>query len=274
MADVQGSFATSAVPGTRFTDIRWFAETGSTNADLLEAASQGAPEGVVFLADHQHAGRGRLDRTWVAPAGSSLLVSVLLRPPIAPESLFLITAAAGIASAEAVAEVAGVGCGLKWPNDLVAIDAGVADRKLSGVLAESVLAEGRVDAVVVGMGLNVNWPEQLPEELAATAIALNHLAGELVDRETLLVAWLRRFDHWLTVIGDGSDPAGRSELFAQMRRFSATLGRRVRVELAGSQIEGTAVALDDHGRLSVAVDGLAEPVEVSVGDVVHLRPVD
>ena len=80
MADVQGSFATSAVPGTRFTDVRWITETGSTNADLLAAAAEGAPEGVVLVADHQSAGRGRLDRTWVAPAGSSLLVSVLLRP--------------------------------------------------------------------------------------------------------------------------------------------------------------------------------------------------
>ena len=274
MADVQGSFATSAVPGTRFTDVRWVAETGSTNADLLAAASEGAPEGVVLVADHQSAGRGRLDRAWVAPAGSSLLVSVLLRPQLAPESLFLLTAAAGVASAEAVTEVAGVDCGLKWPNDLVALDPGVADRKLSGVLAESVLADGSVTAVVVGMGLNVNWPTELPEDLEATATALNHLAGRTLDREALLVAWLRRLEHWLVTIGDGNDPVGRSALFDAMRDRSATLGRQVRVELATSTVEGEAIGLDDRGRLTVAVDGLVDPVEVSVGDVVHLRPID
>lgn len=274
MADVQGSFATSAVPGTRFTDVRWITETGSTNADLLAAAAEGAPEGVVLVADHQSAGRGRLDRTWVAPAGSSLLVSVLLRPQLAPADLFLLTAAAGVASVEAVAEVAGLGCGLKWPNDLVSLAPGPADRKLSGVLAESVLSEGGVAAVVVGMGLNVNWPAELPEDLSTTATALNHLAGHGIDREALLVAWLRSLDRWLVAIGDGSDPAGRTALFDALRSCSATLGRRVRVELDGSTVEGLAVGLDDQGRLSVAVDGPADPILVSVGDVIHLRPVD
>jgi BirA family biotin operon repressor/biotin-[acetyl-CoA-carboxylase] ligase len=271
---MQGSFATSAVPGTRFTEIRWVTETGSTNADLLAAAAEGAAEGLVLVADHQSAGRGRLDRTWVAPPGSSLLVSVLLRPQLAPEALFLITAAAGVASVEAVAEVAGVACGLKWPNDLVATGAPAADRKLSGVLAESVLSDGGVEALVVGMGLNVNWPAELPAELASTATALNHLAGGEVDREALLVSWLQSLDRWLTMIGDGTDPAGRTALFDAMRGRSATLGRQVRVELAGSEILGEAVGLDELGRLAVSVDGLADPIEVAVGDVVHLRPVD
>jgi len=273
VADVQGSFATSAVPGTRFTEIRWFAETGSTNADLLLAASEGAPEGLVLIADHQSAGRGRLDRSWVAPAGSSLLVSVLLRPRLALEHLFLITAATGVASAEAAALVAGVHCGLKWPNDLVALDAGFADRKLSGVLAESVLVDGRVDALVVGMGLNVNWPEQLPDELAGTATALNHLAGRSVDREELLVAWLTRLDYWLSVIGDGTDPLAREQLLDAVRDRSATLGRRVRVELPTSIHEGEAVAIDEQGRLHVLADSDSTPLVVSVGDVVHVRPV-
>lgn len=273
MADVQGSFATSAVPGTRFTEIRWFAETGSTNADLLLAASEGAPEGLVLIADHQRAGRGRLDRSWVAPARSSLLVSVLLRPGLALEHLFLVTAATGVASAEAAAQVADVRCGLKWPNDLVALDAGFADRKLSGVLAESVLVDGRVDALVVGMGLNVNWPEQLPEELAGTATALNHLAGSPVDREELLVTWLRRLDHWLSILGDGSDPQAREQLLDALRARSATLGRRVRVELSTSSYEGEAVAIDEQGRLIVQADGETAPLVVSVGDVVHVRPV-
>ena len=274
MADVQGSFATSAVPGTRFTDIRWVAETGSTNADLLRAASEGASEGLVLIADHQSAGRGRLDRSWVAPAGSSLLVSLLLRPVLDPEHLFLITAATGVASAEAAAEIAGVRCGVKWPNDLVALDPSAVDRKLSGVLAESLLVDGRVVALVVGMGLNVNWPDQLPEELAATAIALNHLAGRSVDREELLVAWLRRLDHWLDVIGDGTDPQGREQLLDAVRARSATLGRRVRVEMAASTREGEAVSIDEQGRLHVMTDTDPRPLVVSVADVVHVRPID
>ena len=95
---MQGSSATRAVTGTRFTDVRWVTETGSTNKDLLAEAVAGASEGVVLVADHQTAGRGRLDRTWSAPPGASLLVSVLLRPRIEPEHAFLVTAAGAVAA--------------------------------------------------------------------------------------------------------------------------------------------------------------------------------
>ena len=108
---------TAALVGSRFTDVRWVATTGSTNADAMALARDGAPEGVVVVADHQSAGRGRRDRSWVAPPGGSLLVSVLLRPPSAVAGA--VTMAAGLAMAEAVDEVAGVSAGLKWPNDLV-----------------------------------------------------------------------------------------------------------------------------------------------------------
>ena len=107
----------AALAGTRFADVRWVGETGSTNTDALALARDGAPEGVVLVADHQTAGRGRLGRTWEAPPGASLLVSVLLRPPAAVADA--VTMAAGVAMAEAVAEVAGVDARLKWPNDLV-----------------------------------------------------------------------------------------------------------------------------------------------------------
>jgi BirA family biotin operon repressor/biotin-[acetyl-CoA-carboxylase] ligase len=270
VADVQGSFATSAVPGTRFTDVRWVAETGSTNADLLEAARSGAPDGLVLVADHQSAGRGRLDRSWVAPPGSSLLVSVLLRPQMAATSVFLLPAAAGVASVEACSEVAGLRTGLKWPNDLVVLGGQLADRKLSGVLAESLLTDGRIDAVVVGMGLNVNWPSELPAELATTASALNLLAGGTIDREELLVAWLRRFDHWITVLGRAS---GASELLEAVRARSATIGRGVRVEFPDRSVDGEATAVDDEGHIHIRPFDGSDELVVSVADVIHLRPI-
>lgn len=271
MADVQGSFATSAVPGTRFTDVRWVAETGSTNADLLDAARSGAKDGRVLVADHQSAGRGRLDRTWMAPAGASLLVSVLLRTALSADRLFLLPIAAGVASLDACSELADVRCGLKWPNDLVVLGGPAADRKLSGVLAESVVRDGTVEAVVVGMGLNVNWPEQLPTELAATATALNLLIGHEIDREELLVAWLHRFDHWLTRLGS---PSGPAELLDAARRRSATIGRTVRVEFPDRRVEGGATAIDDDGHLLVEpLDG-SDVLTVAVADIVHIRPID
>jgi BirA family biotin operon repressor/biotin-[acetyl-CoA-carboxylase] ligase len=270
VADVKGSSATSRLTGTRFADVRWFDEVGSTNADLLALAAEGAAEGLVLVADHQTAGRGRLDRTWEALPGSSLLVSVLLRPRLHPDETFLLTNAAAVAAVDACQETAGVRPGVKWPNDLVVV-AGDRHRgrKLGGILAEARMANGRVEAVVVGMGLNVNWPPDLPPELADVAAALNHVVGHEVDREDLLVAWLRHLDARLAAL-DGAE--GRTELDADLRRASATLGRSVRVELPGGRIvEGDAVDLTPGGHLLVAPADGGPVLEVTVGDVVHLR---
>jgi BirA family biotin operon repressor/biotin-[acetyl-CoA-carboxylase] ligase len=269
VARVQGPFATSAVDGTRFTDVRWVAETGSTNRDLLAEASAGAPEGLVLVADHQTSGRGRLDRTWDAPPGASLLVSVLLRPRIEPDHAFLVTAAGAVAAVQACIEVTSVFPGVKWPNDLVVVAGDrFSGRKLAGILAESVVTDSRIDAVVLGMGLNVNWPEVLPAALAETAVALDHVVGHPVDREALLVSWLRHLDEWLLCL---DTPEGRDLLVGRVREMSATLGRPVRVEQAGSSLVGRAVDITPDGHLLVVPDGGAEPVEVTVGDVVHLR---
>jgi BirA family biotin operon repressor/biotin-[acetyl-CoA-carboxylase] ligase len=230
----------SRLTGTRFDDVRWFERIDSTNHYLLQCASGGAGEGVVAVADEQTAGRGRLGRTWIAPARSALLVSVLLRPKLPLERRHLVTLAAGLAALDAVAALSAVPAGLKWPNDVV-----VDDRKLAGILAE---ADG-TGAVIVGMGCNVR-PDVLPVELAeiATAVA--------VDREELLGEWLRAYDARLDAL-DG--------VVADATSRSATLGRRVRVELAHETFEGTATSLTDEGFL--VVDGRI----VSAGDVVHLR---
>jgi len=251
-------------------------ETGSTNADLLAAAAEGAEEGLVLVADHQTAGRGRLDRTWQAPPGASLLVSVLLRPPLEPDDAFLLTTATGVSAVAACQEVAGVAPGLKWPNDLVVVPEGpdhehLDGRKLGGILAEARLTGDRLDAVVVGMGLNVNWPGALPSELEATAAALGQVVGREVDREALLQSWLRHLDRWLVRLGDGRG-TGRDTLLERARESSATLGRTVRVELPGGDVlVGEAAELTDGGHLLVSPESGGEAVEVTVGDVVHLR---
>ncbi|MEJ6512445.1 MAG: biotin--[acetyl-CoA-carboxylase] ligase [Acidimicrobiales bacterium] len=263
---MNGSFATSGVPGTRFADVRWVAETGSTNRDLLEAAAAGAPEGLVLVADYQSAGRGRLDRAWIAPAGASLLVSALLRPDLGPDELFLLTLACGLAAIDAMDEVAGVRPGLKWPNDLVVAEGPLADRKLAGILAESHIVKGQVEAVVVGMGLNLDWPADLPEELSLTATSVNHLTGCEVDREEVLLAWLRHFDRHLIAVGDAG---GRIRFLEEVRAASSTIGRNVRVESASESFDGRAVGIADDGRLLVDRDGSI--VSVTVGDIVHAR---
>ncbi|HVN50564.1 MAG TPA: biotin--[acetyl-CoA-carboxylase] ligase, partial [Acidimicrobiales bacterium] len=177
---MRGDLARSELRGTRFEHVRWVSETGSTNHDLLDQARLGAPDGTVLVADHQTAGRGRLDRSWVAPPDASLLVSVLLRPRLEPPDAPLLTVAMALAVAGTAAG-RDAGARVKWPNDVV-VD-GEPPRKLAGVLAESLVAAGSGLAVVVGVGVNVDWPTPLPPELAAlseTATALNLETGTAV----------------------------------------------------------------------------------------------
>ena len=278
-----GQVARSALVGTRFADLRWVAETGSTNADVLELARQGAAEGVVLVADHQTAGRGRLGRSWQAPVGASLLCTVLLRPPAAVAGST--TMAVAVAAADAVAELAGVTPRLKWPNDLVWPGDGTGrDRKLAGILAEvdwpasSSIASGWAEpkatdrlVVAVGIGLNVAWGDQVPDELADLVVALDHLTAPepAPSRADLVVSFLRHLEvRYGRLV---ADPSGGDALRTAWRERSATLGRAVRVDLGSDDVEGTAVDITADGHLVVeTVEG--ERRTIAVGDVVHLRP--
>lgn len=257
---VPGLLAKQALAGSRFGDVRWVRETGSTNADLLELARAGAPEGITLVADVQTAGRGRQGRSWLAPEGSSLLLSVLLRPPA--ERTAQVTMALAVAAVEAVEQLAGVQPRLKWPNDLVwPGDGSMADRKLAGILAEADWDSSASVAVVAGIGLNVRWPRELPDEIADVATALNHISDRSVEPEQLLVALLLRLEHWY----------GSPGVLERWRSLSATLGRDVRVELASETVQGVAVELDGNGHLVLELSGGSRR-RFAAGDVVHLRP--
>lgn len=268
---------------TRFSEIRRFSSIDSTNRYLLDEARAGAAEGMVALADHQVGGRGRRGRSWVAPPGSSLLVSLLFRPRLAASRLGLLASICGLAAADACLAVAGVRPGLKWPNDLV-----VADRKLAGVLAEADLEGGAARAVVVGVGLNVRWPAGTPGEaapgaperlstsapgeaapggLAASAVTLEEAAGRRVDREALLAGLLDGVGRRYAALGG---PGGELAAASEHRRRCVTVGRPVRVELADETFTGVASDVDAEGRLLVDVGACLRTV--AVADVVHLRP--
>ena len=230
---------------TRFGDVRWVPSIDSTNRHLLQEARAGAAEGTVVVADHQGSGRGRLDRTWVAPPGSSLLTSIV-----------------ALAAADACASEAGVEIGLKWPNDLV-----VGSRKVGGILAETQLEGSRARAVVVGLGLNVNWEGRLEgSELAGSAVALDDLAGHEVDRGRLLVALLTTLEDRYRAL---ADRAGQLAQAAEYRRRCTSVGRAVRVELADETFAGTVADVDDEGHLLVDVGMCLRTV--TAGDLVHLR---
>jgi len=238
-------------------EICWFDQIDSTNTYVREQARDGTPEGLVVVADHQTAGRGRLGRRWETPPGVNLLASVLLRPNIDPAALHLCTTAVALAAMDACQEVAGVGAVLKWPNDLL-----VDGAKLAGILAEAEFAGADLAAVVVGIGINVGWPG--PPEAGGTS--LEAAAGSPVDRRVLLHALLAALGQHRSQL-DFS--AGRRALAEEGRRRCATLGQHVRVTLEAEVITGRAVAVDDSGRLVVETPTGSR--RVTAGDVVHLR---
>jgi BirA family biotin operon repressor/biotin-[acetyl-CoA-carboxylase] ligase len=255
-------------PGSLWREIRMVTETGSSNADLLAVAREGAREGVVLVAEAQTAGRGRMGRRWISPPRAGLTFSVLLRPYGVPAALLgwlpLLTGAAVAAALPAVAPVAPR---LKWPNDVL-----VGSAKLGGVLAER-----SGSAVVVGIGVNVTQHKaELPEgatSLRLEAEAAGTAAGTLTGlRARVLVAVLAamsdRYLAWRDQFSPGDAEA--SGLRQEYLGRCATLGREVTVTLPGGKsIAGTAVGVDWAGRLEVSTaDGV---VPVSAGDVVHLR---
>lgn len=233
-------------------------ETGSTNADLLARAAAGEDiDGAVLIAESQTAGRGRHGRSWSTPSGSQIALSAGVGVGAVPsEAWGWLPLLTGVAVVDAVAEVAGVTAGLKWPNDVL-----VGMGKLAGILAE-VAAPAPV--VVVGLGLNVT---EAPDP-AATSLAM---LGAAVDRTVLTEAVLRhlasRIGGWRAA--NGADAA----LAADYRSRSVTIGNRVRASLPGDRVvEGVAADVDEVGRLRI--DTGQEVLTVSAGDIAHLRPVN
>ncbi len=249
-----------------WTSLEVVARTGSTNTDLATRAPE-LPEGAVLVAEEQSAGRGRLDRSWVAPARSGLFFSVLFKPgdAVPQEQWGWLTLLAGVATATGLSRAAGVDTALKWPNDLLVTVEGE-ERKTGGILAERV-----ADGVVVGIGLNVSLTEdELP---VPTAGSLALAKASVTDRDPLLRAVLRSLEEWYgNWRAAGGDPAasGLQETYAA---GCATLGRHVRAELPGGRtLTGTAEAVDTDGRLVIrTAEGRHEAV--GAGDVVHLRSV-
>jgi BirA family biotin operon repressor/biotin-[acetyl-CoA-carboxylase] ligase len=167
----------------RFGHVYRYAEVCASTQRLLEEAD---PEGAVAVTEEQTEGRGRLGRIWHAPRGTSVLVSVLLRPSLEPSRLPELSLIAGGAVAEAIAQLTGLDPAIKFPNDVL-----LGGRKVAGILAES--SDGRV---VLGVGVNANQTaEELPADAHTAPTSLRIELGERVDRAQLLAAVLLRLEH-------------------------------------------------------------------------------
>lgn len=262
---VSASTASGRLPGNW--NLRRIESTASTNDDLVRAAASGAPDRLVLVADHQTAGRGRLDRRWEAPAGENLLVSFLFRVvPDRPHRLVKSVALAAVQACRQITRVADpdVEVTLKWPNDIV-----IGARKLAGILAVASSRQHEVEGdceggttsvfvpefVVVGLGLNVRWAPD-------GAVSLAEFVDD-VHRDDVLLATLAALDELIE--------ARAEEVLTRYEADLSTIGRVVRVELpSGEVLSGRALGVGADGRLEV-LDSCAITHHIDVADIVHLR---
>jgi BirA family biotin operon repressor/biotin-[acetyl-CoA-carboxylase] ligase len=260
-------FARATAPLLRVVD-----SIGSTNAELAALQRRvPQPHGTALLTLDQTDGRGRLGRSWVAPAGSALAVSIVISTDLAVESLPWLPIIGGLAARDAVAaELPGSSVAVKWPNDVLVVGADGVERKIVGVLAEFVAPS----AVVLGVGVNTGMQRGALPVATATSIALEQPV-EGVDRagldDRVAAAVLGGILGRVSALVDAAGDVERSGLGAEVRHRCGTIGRRVRVDLpAGMPLVGRGAGLDPTGALIVEGDGGGTAV-VHAGDVTHLR---
>jgi BirA family biotin operon repressor/biotin-[acetyl-CoA-carboxylase] ligase len=248
-----------------------FAVVGSTNDVVRGWLAEGTPEVCLAVADEQSAGRGRNGRSWQAPAGAALLLSLGFRPTwLAPEQVWRLAATVSLAMADAAEEVAGLpdrAITLKWPNDLYA---GEDPKKVAGVLGETDGLGGSDPRAVIGIGVNADWPaDQFPPDLAGTMTSLREAShGRPIDLAMLLDAFLSRLEVRVEALR-----GGRFDV-ADWTERQLTTGREIELEEPdGTRIRRRALGVDVASGGLVVEELEAPPGErvVHVGEIRHVR---
>ena len=235
--------------------VHFARETDSTNLWIKRLAKEGASEGTLALAEFQSAGRGRLGRSWEVPEGTSVMMSILLRPKFEPQYAPTLTLIMGMAVAKAVKSL-GFDVSIKWPNDVV-----VSHKKICGILTEMGVRDGKIDYAVIGVGINVNIKE-FPEEMADKATSLYLESGREFDRSQIPGLVMEAFEEYYEKFAATCDLSGLKE---EYESILANYDQPVRV-LAKEPYEGVARGITDGGELLVEkTDGTI--VAVSAGEV-------
>ncbi|MCM8778465.1 MAG: biotin--[acetyl-CoA-carboxylase] ligase [Candidatus Omnitrophica bacterium] len=235
-----------------------FTTLDSTMDFAYELGLKDFPEGTIVCSETQRKGRGRLGRSWVSPKYKGLYFSILLRPKILPHEASKFTLLSAVAVREAIVELTGLECLIKWPNDLL-----VNERKVGGILTEMQAETDRVKFLIIGIGINVNTEKRI---LPSQASSLKEEKGEKISRIELLKESLRRLErYYLLFQGKGFSP-----IIREGKKYSAVLGHQIKIVSHQKIIEGEAIDLDSEGALLVRREsGFME--KVLAGDVVRVR---
>ncbi|MEE1115038.1 MAG: biotin--[acetyl-CoA-carboxylase] ligase [Eubacterium sp.] len=235
--------------------VHYLETVDSTNTWARREADAGAPDGSIYIADHQTAGKGRRGRVWQSPAGTSVAFSIVLRPGIRPDHMSMLTLVMGMAAAEGFRRAEGVEALIKWPNDAV-----VNGRKLVGILTEM---SPKCDYVIIGVGLNINQTE-FPEELRDKATSLRMETGRICSREKATAAVLNAFDRFYRTFLETAD---LSRLRGEYEAMLANKNKAVRVLDPRAPFNGVAEGINDSGELLVRREDTNEVEAVFAGEV-------
>jgi BirA family biotin operon repressor/biotin-[acetyl-CoA-carboxylase] ligase len=229
---------------------------GSTNERARELAEQGRPEGTLVVSEEQRTGKGRIGRAWVSPK-DGIWMSLVLRPELRPSETTVLTLAAGVAVAETLSKE-GFEPTLKWPNDVL-----IDGKKVTGLLSELSGEMERVHYIIIGFGLNANFElAKLPKEIRSRTTTLLEERGVPVDRRKIIAYVMEAFE----VLYEGP----RDAIIEGWRKWSSTLGSKVRITTQGQTIEGTAKDIDGSGALVLELPS-GEKTVIYSGDCEHLR---
>ena len=243
-------------------NLEYYDEIDSTNNRAKALGEAGGADGTLFVAETQTAGKGRRGRCWQSPAGSSISMSILLRPVMNPSDAPMLTLVMAYAATKALREKTELDIGIKWPNDLV-----VSGKKISGILTEMSAEIDYINHVVIGVGINVNQ-DTFPDDIKETASSLKMELGKRIKRSGLIAAVMKNFEKYYEIFQETEDLSGLKELYNSML---VNKDREVKVLEPGNEYKAHAIGINQTGELIVRTpDGKEKEIyagEVSVRGV-------
>jgi BirA family transcriptional regulator, biotin operon repressor / biotin---[acetyl-CoA-carboxylase] ligase len=238
--------------------IIYYNELDSTNLTAYQLAKNKTKEGLVVIAEKQNKGRGRLSRHWSSPKAKGIYISIVLKPEMTPFDAPVITLMAAVSVARAIRETYGIQALIKWPNDII-----VKGKKIAGILTEMEAESDKIKFLILGIGVNINAKQA---DIPPTATSVFQQQNQSVSRMDLLVSILEKLEHNYKELKE----SGFSRTRQEWKKFSATIGKRVRANCMHRVIEGTAVDIDIDGALKIRLDnGFHE--KIFAGDLTLLR---
>ncbi len=222
--------------------LLYFDVTGSTNTEAKKQAENGAPEGLLVVADKQESGKGRRGRSWESPSGSNIFMTILLRPSFAPEKASMTTLVMALSTAQAITDVSGLKAEIKWPNDIV-----INKKKVVGILTELAMEADYIQYLVCGVGINVNQAE-IPENIKNTATSLYLEGGKRINRAGLIKRVMEHFEENYEIFYQRGDMSG---LLKAYNERLVNKGAQVRVLDPLGEYEGISHGINEKGELLV-----------------------